>query len=120
LVARLADATDAKHFDFECVVDMTGLEIVVGVEILDLRRQLQGATVVPRRDTDGFRWSYDPEMDAFYLRVKDDSARIQKKARGVGVLDEHDCWWRLKWPCPPLRKRRSCSSNAVLAAPAPP
>jgi hypothetical protein len=90
LRARLGDAPGAQRIDVDCVLDMTGMESVVGVEVLDLRRQLNGATVMPAPATAAFHWSYDPEIDAFYLRVQQDSARIQRKAKGVAIVDEHD------------------------------
>jgi hypothetical protein len=77
----------ARRVDFDGVLDQTAFGEVVGVEILDLRSQL-GDGEVPPGPTGGLpRWSYDDEIDAFYVRVAEDTAPIQKAVVGTAVLD---------------------------------
>jgi hypothetical protein len=82
-----SEAPRASTAPFECVVDMSRLGSLVGVEILDFRRQLDGATLAPRRVTDDFRWSYDPEIDALYLHLQSGPAQIQQTSTGIAYID---------------------------------
>ncbi len=66
---------------------MSRLGSLIGVEILDFRRQLGGATLAPRRVTDDFRWSYDPESDALYLHLKTGPAQIQQTSTEIADID---------------------------------
>jgi uncharacterized protein YuzE len=70
-----------------CVVDLTYLGDVVGVEILDFGRQLSGGVAPISPKGGGVRWSYDPEMDAFYIHVAEGSGQVQRKATAVAFLD---------------------------------
>lgn len=72
---------------FEGVADLTDFDVVVGVEILDFRRQLDATA--PASVAVGLpRWSYDGEMDAFYLHVADGTASAQRSVVGSAELDE--------------------------------
>ena len=74
-----------RRVRFEAVVDESGLGEVVGVEILDMRAQLDGA--LPPTDGGAHRsWSYDDETDAFYLRVAEESAPFQRLVQGIAVI----------------------------------
>lgn len=89
LILKLAAASSAVEVEvqFDCVIDQSDFGDVVGVEILDLRQQLAGgrASASP---TDGFpRWSYDDEIDAFYVRVAPGRAQVQQTGAGIAHVD---------------------------------
>lgn len=84
---RMAESSAATELPAECVVDRTGMGEIVGIEILDFRRQLGGATVSPGSDSGALHWSYDPEMDAFYVRCAREHAPVQIKTTCVALLD---------------------------------
>jgi hypothetical protein len=87
LTAVLVAGHGALRVEFDGVIDQTALGEVVGLEILDLRSQL-GDGEVPPAPRDGLpRWSYDDEIDAFYIRLTDDTAPIQKRVCGTAVLE---------------------------------
>lgn len=77
----------ARRIDFDGVLDQTALGEAVGVEILDLRSQLGDGEVPPAPASGLPRWSYDSEIDAFYVRLADDTAPIQKPFTGAASLD---------------------------------
>jgi uncharacterized protein YuzE len=78
LCVRLGEGGVVQSVEVECVVDMTHYGDVAGIEILDFRRQLPRTVVQPAAD-ESMRWSYDPEVDAFYLHLRDVSATSQVK-----------------------------------------
>lgn len=87
LTLKLTATLGVREIDFDCVVDQTDLGDVVGIEMLDLRQQLAGGRA-PTRPFDGFpRWSYDDEIDAFYARVADGRAQVQKAGSGIAHMD---------------------------------
>lgn len=87
LTLKLATASGVREVDFDCVIDQTDLGHVVGIEILDLRQQIAGGQA-PAPPSDGYpRWSYDAEIDAFYVRVADGRAQVQKAGSGIAYLD---------------------------------
>src|SRR5438270_5657861 len=88
LHARLDAGEVASQLSFECILDLSGLGDVVGVEVLDFSRQLEGATPPAAPSGDPFRWSYDTEIDAFYLHVAPANAPIQKKSSGLALLTD--------------------------------
>jgi hypothetical protein len=91
LKIRLRPESEAlRSITLSCVVDLTYLGEVVGLEVLDFGRQLSGARapVSPRRG--GIRWSYDAEVDAFYLHVADGPGQVQRKERAVAYLGSDD------------------------------
>jgi uncharacterized protein YuzE len=70
----------------ECVLDVTGLGDVVGVEIVNLThstgRRAPGARGVATLGSgERVSWSYDLEADAFYVSIKDDRSLDQRCAR---------------------------------------
>lgn len=87
LRVQLLDAGGVRSLDIDCVVDLTDFDEVVGVEILDLRKQLAGGTVGPSIEGGGIRWSYDAEMDALYLHVTDGRGQAQWRLTARGQLD---------------------------------
>jgi hypothetical protein len=73
--------------DFDCMLDLAETGEIVGVEIFDFRRQLEGATVAPVRSNDEVHWSYDQERDLFYLSIKPQHASNRMKTAGKSRLD---------------------------------
>jgi hypothetical protein len=61
---------------------------LVGLEILDFRRQLDSAEPSPSLRDGLPRWTYDDEMDAFYVRVAEGMADTQRSVIGTALLDE--------------------------------
>lgn len=92
LRVQLADSAGDRRVSFGCVVDVTTLGAVVGVEILDVTQQLgiDARAVGSIRVTDDFHWSYDPEVDAFYLRLRNEVAPVQKSSTGIAILDHQN------------------------------
>jgi uncharacterized protein YuzE len=87
LRVQLWDAIPVRSVDIECVVDQTDLGDVVGVEVLDLRKQLSGGTVLPPSHDSKIRWSYDAEMDALYLHVVDGRGQAQRRSKALAHVD---------------------------------
>jgi uncharacterized protein YuzE len=87
LRVQLVDAGGVRSLDIDCVVDLTDFDEVVGVEILDLRKQLAGGTIGPSVEGSSIRWSYDAEMDALYLHVMDGRGQVQRRSAASGQLD---------------------------------
>ena len=85
-----------KVTTFDAVLDLTGLGDVVGFEILDFRRQLN-ATSPPANELVPLpRWSYDDEIDAFYVRLAEGTASVQRSVVGLADVDERGRIIRLK------------------------
>lgn len=70
-----------------CVIDLTFLGEVVGVEVLDFGRQLSGGTAPSCLNNGDVRWSYDPEVDAFYVHVSDGPGQVQHADTAIAYLD---------------------------------
>lgn len=88
LTVTLAPTSGVTRVDFDCVIDQTDLGDVVGIEVLDLEQQLAGGRA-PVPPSDGFPgWSYDKEIDAFYVRVADGRGQVQKAGSGTAYLDQ--------------------------------
>ena len=98
LLIQLADSDVVNAFDIDCVVDLTEFGDVVGVEILDLRRQLSDG-VVEASPVDGqINWSYDDEFDAFYVHVIDGRGQVQRSVTGKARLDSEKRLVQLELP----------------------
>lgn len=87
LRVRLLGSDPMRSLDIDCVLDLTDFDEVVGIEVLDLTRQLAGGTVAPPGQASSIRWSYDAEMDALYLHVADGRGQAQRSSRARGQLD---------------------------------
>jgi hypothetical protein len=72
---------------FEGVWDLNGLGEIVGVEVLDFRRQIGVKPPPPDPVAKLPRWSYDEEIDAFYVRLRNDNAPRQETRKGLALLD---------------------------------
>lgn len=77
----------SKGPDFDCMLDLAETGEIVGVEIFDFRRQLEGATVAPVRGNDEVHWSYDQARDLFYLRIRPQHASSRMETSGKSRLD---------------------------------
>lgn len=69
-----------RPLDIDCVVDLTDFGEVVGVEVLDVSRQLAGGVVDPPTLQGEIRWSYDDEIDALYVHVADGRGQMQRRS----------------------------------------
>ena len=101
LSVRFSDSPPARSVEVACVVDQTDFGDVVGVEILDLRHQLSGGQVDAPQASSRVRWSYDSEIDAFYVRVTDGRSQVQTTIRGKIRLDASQRVVLLEVPVPP-------------------
>ena len=84
LEAAVAEATTTMLT--ECVLDVTGLGDVVGVEIVNLAhstgQRAPGTRGLATLDSgECVSWSYDQEADAFYVSIKEDRSLDQRCAR---------------------------------------
>jgi uncharacterized protein YuzE len=87
LCFRFFDSPAIRSIDIDCVADLTDFGDVVGIEILDLRGQLAGGMVEPPKSDGDFRWAYDEEIDALYLRVTDARGQVQRSLTAQARLD---------------------------------
>jgi hypothetical protein len=89
MVVHLSEGPAVRDATIECVVDETDLREVLGVEILDLRRQTGGS--LPLSPEGDVHWSYDAEVDAAYVRVRGrDGSQVQRTATATARLDAGD------------------------------
>lgn len=87
LTVVLVAGEASRRVEFDGVLDQAALGEIVGVEILGLRSQVGGGEV-PAAPLGGLpRWSYDDEIDAFYVRLAEETAPIQKPVAGTAILD---------------------------------
>lgn len=101
LSVRFLGSAVARTTEVACVVDQTDFGEVVGVEILGLRRQLSGGLVDAPRASGEVRWSYDAEIDAFYLHVAEGRGQVQTAVTGKASLDSAQRLVLLEAPVPP-------------------
>ena len=74
------DRGPTRTIDVRCVLDQTDFGDVVGVELLDLARQIEGGAIDPAPCTGGLSWSYDAEIDALYVHVAKGPGQIQRSS----------------------------------------
>ena|SRR5437867_2329006 len=88
LLLRLDDSEGVYRRPFRCILDRDPFGDITGVEILDIRRQLDGAVVTSSTVTRDFRWSYDPDVDAFYVHIQRGSSLTptQESCDGVALV----------------------------------
>jgi uncharacterized protein YuzE len=84
---HLSDAPVADTLKVRCVLDLTSFDEIVGIEILDLRRQLNGGTVAASPSGGPIRWAYDDEIDALYVHVRDGRGQVQRSVAATARLD---------------------------------
>jgi hypothetical protein len=75
----------AQSFVVTCVMDYTDFGDLVGIEVLDWRKQLSGGRIDGPSVSEYPRWSYDDEIDALYIRTSD--ARGQNQQRTTASVD---------------------------------
>ncbi len=76
-----------------CVLDFDQFGDVLGVEILNLKDQAGSSCLdvveeVLKGSVTALRYSYDDEVDAFYLRMSEGQSVDQKAVDGVLVLND--------------------------------
>jgi hypothetical protein len=101
LFVRFLDSPTASSVEVACVIDQTDFGDVIGVEILDLRRQLSGGVVDGPRSSGRVRWSYDREIDAFYVHVLEGNSLVQTPATSKVSLDAAQRVVLMEIPIPP-------------------
>lgn len=87
LHVRTLDAEPARSMELRCVLDLNDFGDVIGVEVLDLARQLDGGAMDPLRRKGAISWSYDDEIDALYIHVAEGRGQVQRSAVGSAHLD---------------------------------
>lgn len=87
LHVQILGADPVRSLDVRCVVDLTDFGEVVGVEVLDLRTQLEGGAIAPPRSTGEISWSYDADIDALYIHVAHGAGQVQQSALARTQLD---------------------------------
>ena len=102
LVIRFQEGVVSRSVQVTCVIDQTDFSDVLGIEILDFRRQISGGLLEGARSASGVRWSYDAEDDAFYVHVMDGRSQIQTSIIGTVGLDVVDRVLLLKAPVPSI------------------
>ncbi|HEY5943617.1 MAG TPA: hypothetical protein VIT89_12260 [Solirubrobacterales bacterium] len=77
----------SQEVPFECVLDLDDFGVVLGIEVLDFKRQI-GVKPPPYDPSKGMpRWSYDEEIDAFYVRFVDRHSPRQEVREGSAFVD---------------------------------
>ena len=89
LLVHTAEGEPARSMDLRCVLDLTDFGDVIGIEVLDLARQLDGGTTEPLRWTGVISWSYDDEVDALYIHVAEGRGQVQRSAIATAHLDSN-------------------------------
>lgn len=88
LHVAITDAEITRTVELRCVLDQTDFGDVVGVEVLDFARQLEGGAIDPPRGRGEIRWSYDDEIDALYVHVGEGRGQIQQTATLKAHIDQ--------------------------------
>lgn len=94
------DIESTRTVELRCVLDQTDFGDVVGIEVLDLARQLEGGVVDPPRGTGEIRWSYDNEIDALYVHVGEGRGQVQRTATLSAHLSRAGTVVGLSFPWP--------------------
>lgn len=100
LVIRFLEATVSQSVEVACIIDQTDFGDAVGIEILDFRRQLSGGLLQGPRSAGVVRWSYDDEIDAFYVHVMNGRSQSQTSVVGIVGLDDAQRVVLLEAPVP--------------------
>ncbi|WP_263377687.1 DUF2283 domain-containing protein [Granulicella paludicola] len=78
LSIRFSDGSPSQSFEVGfSTIDLTAFGEVIGVEVLDWRRQLSGGVLYGPAACGQVRWSYDEEVDAFYIHLREGRGQIQ-------------------------------------------
>ncbi|MGD0272477.1 MAG: hypothetical protein ABSB96_01900 [Gaiellaceae bacterium] len=85
-----SDIAKTETMDFECALDIDDFGTLVSVEIIGLREQVGIVEIEQYKQFDDMHWSYDDEVDAFYLRLASTRYPIRTKTSvGTLSLDEN-------------------------------
>ena len=82
-----------------CVLDLTFLGDLAGLELLEFRKQLDG-DIQPRTRHGAISWSYDSEVDALYFHINNGPGQVQQDADAVAYLDASGMLVRLEIQMP--------------------
>lgn len=88
----LRESQSSRLVEIECVLDLTYLGDVVGIEVLDLRKQLGGGSVSSFRAEGKVRWSYDDKIDALYIYIGHGSGQVQRSATATAHSNAQQVW----------------------------
>lgn len=86
LTVTLSDQAPVREESFEGMADRSLMGDLVGIEILDFMQQIPDAHIDPSIDSGRFRWSYDEESDAAYLRWGKSRGQVQISVQGTATL----------------------------------
>ena len=82
----LAHGRAIREVAFDCTIDLDDFGELIGVEILAFAETFN-AHAPPSPGSGHPQWSYDPEIDAFYLRLSNGSAPRQETKHGLAGID---------------------------------
>lgn len=97
---QFSDSATFRSVEVDCVIDQTDFGDVIGVEIIGLHRQLSGGLIDAPRTSGGVRWSYDNEIDSFYVHVMEGRSQVQTRVTGKVSLDASQRVVLLEVPVP--------------------
>ncbi len=95
-----SDELPSQSIEVKCTVDLTDFGEMIGVEVLDWHNQLSGAVLDAPSAFVKIRWSYDEEVDAFYLHLVDGRGQIQRSVVGKVGIDSNRRVVLLEVPIP--------------------
>jgi hypothetical protein len=104
LAIRFQEAVVSRSVEVACVIDQTDFGDVIGVEILSFRHQLSGGMVEAPHASSRARWSYDDEIDAFYVHLMKGRSQFQTPVAGKVGLDAAQRVVLLEVPVPPAAR----------------
>jgi uncharacterized protein YuzE len=89
LIVTVGEGFNDRRENFKGVIDKTALGNIVGIEILDFQKQISVTLPLFQNDHQNFpQWSYDNDIDAFYLRIADGPAPVQVNVVGWADLGQ--------------------------------
>ena len=88
MIVEFASTPGIRTLQFEGVIDRTDFGEVVGLEVLDFKMQFGDVSLPACIGEDLPRWSYDEEVDAFYLRLTGAMGTLQRSTIGTAALDD--------------------------------
>jgi hypothetical protein len=80
-------SSPVRSLTVSCVIDYSDFGDLVGIELLDWRRQLSGGQLDVPSSSGQLRWSYDDEIDALYLHTSDARGENQQRTTATVQLD---------------------------------
>jgi hypothetical protein len=95
-----SDSEASESLEVACVVDLTDFGDVLGIEVLAWQRQLSGGKIVAPSVSENVRWSYDEEIDALSIHLREGYSQVQRPATCVVNLDSSKRVVCLEFPIP--------------------